>query len=127
MAKAWTDTDNVRLLLAILKTHDLKLDYQAVTNEMGDGRSALAISKHIIKLKDKMKAESGLTPATPSKSGRGRKPENGTKTASGKRVNAGEDVKEEDQDEVDMDGSNDTPSKKRKMEEETGGMDTGVE
>ncbi|KAI9680345.1 MAG: hypothetical protein M1829_001231 [Trizodia sp. TS-e1964] len=62
----WTDTNNTKLFLAILRTHDIKVDYQKVAQEFGDGATSNGLSQQVNKLKRKNKEFESSSPLNAS-------------------------------------------------------------
>ncbi|KAA6409780.1 MAG: hypothetical protein FRX48_06392 [Lasallia pustulata] len=91
MPMSWTNGENIRLLLNILRIHEIKLDYEALATATGPGVTAIAIRKHIQKLKEKTEKgdtdpssaapADGTTPkGTPKKAPKAPTKATGTKT-----------------------------------------------
>ncbi|KAI9853153.1 MAG: hypothetical protein M1838_000009 [Thelocarpon superellum] len=67
MPVRWDDHAHVRLLINILKVHEVKLDYNALAAAMGEGCTAKAISHRIFKLRKEAESADGSVPRTPQK------------------------------------------------------------
>ncbi|KAI9814035.1 MAG: hypothetical protein M1827_003499 [Pycnora praestabilis] len=67
MPVSWNAEADAKLLLLIVKVHDVKLDYAALATGMGEDVTPLAVSKHIAKLRSKAVNANEGTPTSKPK------------------------------------------------------------